>query len=290
MGFGLGDLGSMIGGAVGGIFGGPMGAQLGSMIGGQIGQMMNQLMGQFGMDNVAGGLSNCINQNAANIANQHVNNCGLPQFIQDAMREFIGNWLNENMQNIPSDCQHSCNHIYDFISNDNCSRDYVIRPGNEDMVLGGSTNSNESNNCSRSEASGTSSADSYRKSQNDAAFCNAENEAEDSKEGKSSKGNWLVALAGALAEVQGEFLTAAMKNMDTMRENSKKATQGTPPKNESAAAKETRQKAEESARNEFLMAQSHYQANMQMFNMVANMTTTSLKSLGEGLTSIARKQ
>ncbi|ODB82790.1 hypothetical protein A3195_19385 [Candidatus Thiodiazotropha endoloripes] len=46
----------------------------------------------------------------------------------------------------------------------------------------------------------------------------------------------------------------------------------------------------EKQRNEFLEDKSQYQANMQMFNMVANMTATYLKSLGEGLTLIARKQ
>jgi hypothetical protein len=71
-----------------------------------------------------------------------------------------------------------------------------------------------------------------------------------------------------------------MKNMDTMKENGSAAVSGG---EQSAEDQETQ-------RNAFLEAQSQYQANMQMFNMVANMTATSLKSLGEGLTSIARKQ
>ncbi|MCG7911429.1 MAG: hypothetical protein JAY82_16830 [Candidatus Thiodiazotropha taylori] len=261
MGFDLGGIGSMIGGVVGGMFGGPIGAQIGSMIGGQIGQMLQQMMSQFGPENVAGGLSNCINQNAANVANQHVDNCGLPQFIKDEMKGFISDWLSNNTQSIPSDCQNACDSVYDQVTNGQCQ--------------GSSTQA--------------SSADSYKEAQNNAMRCNAEEEAEESKEGKGTS-NWLVALAGALAEVQAEFLTSAMKNMETMRENSQKATQGKPPENESPEQKEARQKDEEAARNEFLMAQSQYQANMQMFNMVANMTATSLKSLGEGLTSIARKQ
>ena len=50
------------------------------------------------------------------------------------------------------------------------------------------------------------------------------------------------------------------------------------------------QDAKDAKREECIQAQSRYQANMQMFNMIANMTATSLKSLGEGLTAIARKQ
>ncbi|MET0029783.1 MAG: hypothetical protein ABW101_19285 [Candidatus Thiodiazotropha sp.] len=88
--------------------------------------------------------------------------------------------------------------------------------------------------------------------------------------------------------------------MKTMEENADGAVQSgkkEAPENETPEAKEAREqqnadaeKADAKARNKFLMAQSQYQANMQMFNMIANMTATSLKSLGEGLTSIARKQ
>jgi hypothetical protein len=88
-----------------------------------------------------------------------------------------------------------------------------------------------------------------------------------SGEGGSGK-NWLVALAGSLGELQHKFLEKALENMDTM---------------ESTAGNDDQEK-------EFLKAQSEYQANIQMFNMMANMTATSLKTLGEGLTAIARKQ
>ncbi|MCF6363283.1 MAG: hypothetical protein L3J88_08055 [Gammaproteobacteria bacterium] len=100
-------------------------------------------------------------------------------------------------------------------------------------------------------------------------------DAADKAEGKEG-GNWLVALARGLSEVQVKFLDAAMENMDTMKNNSVDET------------KSKKDQAED--RQEFIQAQSEYQANMQMFNMMANMTATSLKSLGEGLTAIARKQ
>jgi hypothetical protein len=94
-------------------------------------------------------------------------------------------------------------------------------------------------------------------------------------------------------------LNAAMENMETMKDNAASATSsdkkdGKTPKNETKEQKaersEQEKKAENEKRDKFLIAQSEYQANMQMFNMMANMTATSLKSLGEGLTSIARKQ
>jgi hypothetical protein len=163
------------------------------------------------------------------------------------------------------------------------------------MVLGGSTNSNESDNCSRSEASGTSFADSYTtQDSRDIAqdgISTSACESEEGKEGKSTRGNWLVALAGALASVQNEFLNAAMEDMKIMEDNAAKSTLSKDDLKEmSEAEKIKHQEEKDEKRDEFIQAQSRYQANMQMFNMIANMTATSLKSLGEGLTAIARKQ
>ena len=98
----------------------------------------------------------------------------------------------------------------------------------------------------------------------------AESVARDSEEEASSAGggaNWLKALAGSLAQVQGKFLESAMENLDKMEEL-----------------------AGEDSSQDFLTAQSEYQADMQMFNMIANASATSLKSIGEGLTALARKQ
>jgi hypothetical protein len=118
--------------------------------------------------------------------------------------------------------------------------------------------------------------------------CKKESEGKEKGEGKTS-GNWLVVLAGSLATVQCKFLDAAMEDMRTMEENSAGATQ----KDTSEMTKEKKQKVQQdqdAARDKFVKAQSRYQANTQMFSMVADMTATSLKSLGEGLTAIARKQ
>ena len=93
-------------------------------------------------------------------------------------------------------------------------------------------------------------------------------EAGEEAEGKEGA-NWLVALAGGLANAQIKFLDKAMDAKDAME-----ASGGD----------------DKDSRDAFIKAQSDYQANIQMFNMMANMTATSLKSLGEGLTAIARKQ
>ncbi|MCG8581078.1 MAG: hypothetical protein MI866_14255 [Bacteroidales bacterium] len=51
------------------ILGGYIGVQIGSTVGGQIGQLLCQMIGQLGQQNVASGLANCVQKDAANVAN-----------------------------------------------------------------------------------------------------------------------------------------------------------------------------------------------------------------------------
>lgn len=48
--------------------------------------------------------------------------------------------------------------------------------------------------------------------------------------------------------------------------------------------------ANNAQRSRFLHAQASYTANIQMFTTVANQTATSIKSIGEALANISRKQ
>jgi len=104
---------------------------------------------------------------------------------------------------------------------------------------------------------------------------NTADQAADEAEGKEGV-NWLVALAGALSKSQVKFLNAAMENQATMKNNGTDS-------NDSPEVADKKREA-------FIDAQNEYQANMQMFNMMANMASTTLKSLREGLTALARKQ
>jgi hypothetical protein len=152
--------------------------------------------------------------------------------------------------------------------------------GMKDIVKNfiGDTLSTNQNQSSHGCQSAVDSSD-YGSALTDAGYSTAQSigeEANQKSNGGKGSGNWLVALAGALSKVQANFLNEAMKNMKKMESNM-------------ANEKDTDKQAK-TKRDEFLKAQSEYQANIQMFNMVANMTATSLKSLGEGLTAIARKQ
>ncbi len=83
----------------------------------------------------------------------------------------------------------------------------------------------------------------------------------------SKGGNWLIVLAKAMANVQADHLEKAMENQADMA-----STAGT----EDPRA--------------FQEASAEFQANMKLFGMSAEATSTSLKTLGEALASLARKQ
>lgn len=95
-------------------------------------------------------------------------------------------------------------------------------------------------------------------------------DAGETDEKKNGKGSWLEVLAGSLADIQSKFLDKAMVAKDEMEKNASQATEG-----QSSA---------------FLKAQGDYTANMQMFTIFSNQTSTTIKSIGEALGGISRKQ
>jgi len=108
----------------------------------------------------------------------------------------------------------------------------------------------------------------------DTADRNDEDSGAGSTEGKKSKqggeaggGNWLENLAQGLAEAQSLWLDKAQGHLETMK---------------------TEAGSDDSKL--FTEAQSKYSAAMQMFSMTAAAASTSIKSVGEGLAGIARKQ
>lgn len=86
----------------------------------------------------------------------------------------------------------------------------------------------------------------------------------ESSAGSGSK-SWLVAIAQALGTMLGEkaeTMKGLVDKMNSADENGK----------------------------EFNMALTEFQAESQMFSMLSNASSTAIKSIGEGLTSNARKQ
>lgn len=90
---------------------------------------------------------------------------------------------------------------------------------------------------------------------------------------KKRKGNWLEILASTLAKVQSTFLDKALAAAEVMADQADAVSE-----------------SGEGKSKEFLQAQAKYTANMQLFTIFSNQVSTSLKSIGEALAGIARKQ
>lgn len=91
-----------------------------------------------------------------------------------------------------------------------------------------------------------------------------------STEGGSSEGSWLLAIASAMGEAMGKEAGKMVKLANDMR---------------NAGGGSDQEKAQA-----FSQMQAEFQATSQMFSMLQNAFSTALKSIGEGLSSMARKQ
>lgn len=87
--------------------------------------------------------------------------------------------------------------------------------------------------------------------------------------------NWLEALALSLSNIQSTFLDRAMAASEVMAGEANNAS------GDNAAGGRSK---------EFLDAQAEYTANMQLFNIFSQQVSTSIKTLGEALSAISRKQ
>jgi hypothetical protein len=92
--------------------------------------------------------------------------------------------------------------------------------------------------------------------------------------GKGGKGggaeSWLVAIAKAMGSISG-------KHAEKLQELSKKMDEAGGTGEQGGASKE------------FMEAQSQFQAESQLFGMLQNSFSNAIKTLGEGLTTMARK-
>jgi hypothetical protein len=114
------------------------------------------------------------------------------------------------------------------------------------------------------------------------------NECAQDEEGEKAKGHgsWLVALAKAMGQMTGKHLEKLMQAQYKM-EHSDDVKQTEKYKN---ASEKDQEKMDEKAGTAFTEAQAEFQAESKLFSMCSEATSTVLKSIGEGLSSMARKQ
>ena len=86
--------------------------------------------------------------------------------------------------------------------------------------------------------------------------------------------NWLCALAGAITRLQIRFITAAMENLKTMKENSGLSIRDQVELDAMSEIDRLDYKTQYSlSRQRFLLANNHYRVNLRMFNLTSQMLT-----------------
>jgi hypothetical protein len=103
---------------------------------------------------------------------------------------------------------------------------------------------------------------------------------DDGDESKKGK-NWLVALAEGLAKVQGKHLENMLQAQFDMENSTSDKT---------GMSKEEELKAEKEDAKAFTEAQGRFTAESKLFGMVTEAAANAIKAVGEGLSSMARKQ
>ena len=196
----------------------------------------------------------------------------LPQFMKDAAHEMIDGRMQEHLKPVSPTC---CD---EFVDTD-LQKEMVAQGGKQAEDLATPTHEGSAGGGHSVTASDADGAIATSR-------IGGSSEEERGNSSGSGAGNWLLALARKLAYVQDVFLTQALNSLDVMQANAD-AMNGD---SGAASATEGVKRTPGGDKGAFLEAQARFQASMQMFNMMANMTATSLKSLGEGLTAVARRQ
>jgi|GEM_PF-1828118 len=145
-----------------------------------------------------------------------------------------------------------------------------------DQVIGGAQDKTVSPDCEcAAKENFGDMADSFEKDLTDTlmdgVMKNFEEETKkDGKGGKRSEGeNWLVALAKTMSDIQNEHLNKMLDASDKMADNVGEGQE---------------------EREAFIDAQSEFQARSKLFGMASEATSTALKTIGDAMSSLARKQ
>jgi hypothetical protein len=103
-----------------------------------------------------------------------------------------------------------------------------------------------------------------------------DDDSDDAKKARS--GNWLVALAQGMSRIAANHLNKMMDAQEKMEKSS--------PETDKGLSKDDKQKNQ----NDFVVAQGEFQAESKLFSMSIEATSTAVKAIGDGLSSLARKQ
>ena len=242
---------------------------IGSIVGQLAGQIINQTLGsimsQFGQGDTGGALANGFLGAIGGAIKNVIDQGPLPQFIKDAAKDVVDNIIGDNQQPTSPEAQDAVNEC--------CGEQFEEAGRNffEELL--------------------------HRCMENGRDEDESE-EAGDTEGGGKGGGNWLVAIAKALGSMAGEYAADMVRSAEKMAdingaESAKEleSTMGDGFKVQSGGENSDAEGDLKAAKAQAMsQVQAEMQAQAQMFKMVSEATSTSIKSIGEGLSSMARKQ
>ena len=207
-----------------------------------------------------------------NFGAEAIGNASAQKFLKeftDGLKDMIDN------SDLPDGIKRMANAMVDQHLSDMCvacACSSEVADAVDNSELGDEVSESAQESVGEMESASASGASSSAREAADAALDDQMAGLGESSETKKKKGgggrNFLEILADSMGQTQAKFLNEALEHSQTM---------------ESLAGNSERA-------DDFTVAQSKYTAAMQMFNIYSNQVATTLKTLGEAMSAIARKQ
>jgi hypothetical protein len=256
---GGGNIFGMVGGLVGGIFGGPMGAMIGKALGNMIGQAVGE----------------ATKQAADTLAKED----GMPNFLKEEIKKMVDEKIDQLQdKSVDCDCQQEVNdkakdfkeQLVEALAKEIVEGTREERANQKSGVGGSEQASSGKNDIGANAADDTSPAAQIGQPQG-----TKKNKSEEEDDGS---GGWLVAIAKAMGKALG---AKAAQLAQTASDLASKMQAGVDM--EQGTAEQKQNAADVTKLNSLLQGQS------QEFTMITTAFATSIKSLGEGMATMGRK-
>lgn len=232
--------------------------------GGILGAVMNIASIAFPPLGIATSVANMVMQGVGQAVNQAAQQltqqAGMPKFLQEA----IGGIVKDVLGQLTKPSEHGC----DQAAQDNFGHD--IEKMIQDLVKTITDKAKElmeegqGDDCKGSKGGGKG-----------------------GKGGAQPSGNWLVAMAKAMGEASGDHMKKMVQLSDKINSLTQKSGEIKPGSTDAEKQAATDEKAE--LAKQTAAAQSEMQAEGQMYSMLQNAFSNVIKSIGEGMTTMARK-
>jgi len=213
--------------------------------------LADQLFSQYGVQNVLQAVTNAAADFIKNELSALVESMAMPQFMKDDAMKQINNIGDSYKGDTPEGAQEGIDKL-------------LSQSGNSGGGSKGSGETSGSGSSSNSKANDVMSGtmDMIKKSMQDST-----ESATQSSGGSGGTGNWLAILARALGQTAGKHLKSMVDLGNKM------------------GGIDSKENPEE-----FAKIQAEFQAEAQIFKMFQEAIGTMIKSIGEGMSSVARKQ